>query len=159
MHVSRIGLSVSDAGWMLAAFALGNLISRLFTSWLIRYVQPGLALILALVSAAGVHALIPSAHDTSMLILLSAALGLPLGLGTPVALAMIYDAAPQGRVNEALGLSMSSNNLLQTLFPLLVGVAASGLGVGPMVWIWSCAMFISALLTLQQTRRLEHDAG
>jgi predicted MFS family arabinose efflux permease len=157
LHVAHIGLAVSQAGWMLGAFALGTLTSRLFTPLLVRYIRPDVTLIAALISAAGVYAFIPVAHETTTLIALSAALGLPLGVGTPVALAMIYEASPQGRVNEALGISMSVNNFLQTVFPLLIGVVASGLGVAPMVWTWSCVILLSALLTLLRSRRLQQD--
>ncbi|AHD17236.1 hypothetical protein C163_13015 [Pseudomonas sp. FGI182] len=145
MHAAQIGLPASQAGWMLGAFAFGTLTSRFFTPLLIKRVSPNMILILALIAAAGVYAVIPLAHHTTSLITLSGVLGLPLGVGAPVSLALIYDVAPASRVNEALGISMSVNNLLQTVFPMIIGVAATGLGVASMVWVWALIIMASAV--------------
>ncbi|WP_336334481.1 MFS transporter [Pseudomonas putida] len=155
LHVAQIGLAASQAGWMLGAFAFGTLTSRFFTPLLIKHVKPNTILILALIVAAGVYAIMPLAHGTPALIALSGALGFPLGMGAPVSLALIYEVAPQGRVNEALGISMSVNNLLQTVFPLMIGVAASGLGVAPMVWVWSLVILVSAGWIMLRRHHLE----
>lgn len=152
LHAAQVGLAASQAGWVVGAFAFGSLTSRFFTPLLIQYVNPHATLVLALAVAAAVYAMIPVAHDMPSLMLLSAALGLPLGVGTPVSLALIYEVAPPARVNEALGISMSVNNLLQTLFPMLVGVLASALGIAPLVWVWSVLILFGAGLLMLRGR-------
>ncbi|MFJ4192555.1 MFS transporter [Pseudomonas sp. NPDC089534] len=159
LHAAQIGLAASQAGWMLGAFAFGTLTSRFCTPLLVKHANPNITLVIALVLAAGIYAVIPSAHGTVSLVVLSAALGLPLGIGAPVSLALIYEVAPPGRVNEALGISMSVNNLLQTVFPMLIGVAASSLGVAPMVWVWSLVILVSACMIMLRRHQLERGAA
>ncbi|MEN5033111.1 MFS transporter [Pseudomonas sp. TWI929] len=158
LHTAQIGLPASQAGWVLGAFAFGTFTSRFFTPLLVKHVSANAILILALIVAAGVYAVIPLAHGTLSLITLSGALGLPLGVGAPVSLALIYEVAPSGRVNEALGISMSANNLLQTVFPMVIGVAANGL-VAFMVWGWALIIMASAAWIMSRRKQLKQEAA
>lgn len=73
-------------------------------------------------------------------------LGMSLGMGVPVALVPIYDEAPEGRLNEALGLSMTLNAFLQTATPLIFGFTATGLGVGAMIWLIGLVLLVAAII-------------
>lgn len=152
LHAVEVGLTASQAGWMLGAFALGTLTSRFFTPVLVKRFRPDITLVVALIFAVSLYALIPLARDTYALAILSAGLGLPLGVGAPVSLAIIYETAPEGRVNESLGISMAVNNLLQTIFPLLMGAMAADMGTSPMVWGWAVVMACAAIITLKRSR-------
>ncbi|MDZ3992237.1 hypothetical protein PspTeo4_15840 [Pseudomonas sp. Teo4] len=146
LHISQVGLGALEAGWILGAFAVGTFVSRLCTPLLTRRFEIKSTLKGAVVAGALVYGVMPWVRDPLLLAALSWLLALPLGVGVPVALAMIYDAAPSGQVNESVGLSMSLNNLVQTILPLLFGVFASHYGVTPMVLVFALAMLLCGLL-------------
>jgi DHA1 family multidrug resistance protein-like MFS transporter len=150
LHTVAIGLSAIEAGWLLAAFAVGTFVSRFFTPLLTKHFKARIILTVALILSALIYALIPFVQDIRLLSALSCALALPLGVGAPVSLVMIYESAPEGRVNESIGLSMAVNNLLQTLFPLILGGAVASFGVAPMVLAFAAAMVAAALLNARQ---------
>lgn len=158
IYAVEIGLPPIQAGWLLGAFAIGTFVSRFFTPLLTRYFRAGVTLVVALIMSAIIYALIPFVQDICSLSALSFGLALPLGIGVPVSLAMIYDSAPEGRVNESVGLSMTVNNLLQTLFPLILGMSVSRLGVAPMVLVFAVAMAAFAFITAGRSlRQIDRD--
>jgi MFS family permease len=134
LQAIEAGLTASQAGLVLGAFALGTMISRLTVGTISRNVQSHVALTTALLISATVYALLPLAHDLPVLVLLSGLLGLPLGTGVPLALNLIYDSAPEGRANESVGLCMAVTNFFQTTAPLILGIVATGAGVAAMIW-------------------------
>lgn len=147
LHAVANGISPIDAGWLLGAFAGGAFVSRFFTPVLTRYARPRTVLVAAMIIGAAIYAVIPFAHHVVTLSVLSCALGMPLGVGVPVSLAMIYDAAPADRVNESVGLSMTVNNCLQTIFPLVLGAFVHTFGIAPMVLAFSLLMMSCAVLS------------
>ena len=101
---------------------------------------------MSLLLGAALYAALPLAQLFWPLMLISGCLGLTLGLGVPISLNLIYEAAPQGRSNEAVGLSQMLTNLQQTVLPLLLGVIAAGSGEAAMIWMISAIMLATAAL-------------
>ncbi|WP_085704687.1 MFS transporter [Pseudomonas sp. B8(2017)] len=149
LHAVANGISPIEAGWLLGAFAGGAFISRFFTPVLTRYARPRPTLVVAMIIGAVIYAVIPFAHQVVTLSVLSLLLGMPLGVGVPVSLAMIYDAAPAERVNESVGLSMTVNNCLQTVFPLALGALVHTFGIAPMVLAFSLIMMGCAAVSVR----------
>ncbi|SFY44403.1 Predicted arabinose efflux permease, MFS family [Paracoccus pantotrophus] len=148
LHALEVGLSPAAAGLMLGAFAIGTAISRLSVGMITRRFSGNAISRLALIGGALGYALLPLARDFAALSMLSLVLGVIIGIGVPIALALIYGAAPERRVNEAIGLCMAITNFLQTATPLLLGFLASGLGSGAMTWALALGMAASSALTL-----------
>ncbi|MEN5215100.1 MFS transporter [Pseudomonas pudica] len=144
LYAMQIGLSAVQASSMVGAFALGSLLSRLSIGVLMRCFTARTLLKMTLVLGALLYAMIPLVRDVQVLYGLSGLLAIPLAIGVPVGLAMIYEAAPQGRVNECVGLSMSLNSLLQTVLPLIMGLSAAQFGIAPMVWVFAASMVLGA---------------
>ncbi|RQP04111.1 MAG: MFS transporter [Paracoccus sp. BP8] len=147
LHVVAQGLSAADAGMMLGAFAIGSLVSRMTVGLVTRWLRGPLVVTLALIGGGLAYAALPFMQTLLPLMTLSAAMGFAIGLGSPIVLALIYDTAPPARVNESIGLGMAITNLLQTALPLTLGLVASGLGIGAMVWALAFAMLVCAALT------------
>lgn len=146
LYATQIGLSAIEAGAMVGAFALGSLLSRISIGVLMRWFTARTLLRMTLILGALLYALIPFVSDVHLLYGISGLLAVPLAIGVPVGLAMIYEAAPQGRVNECVGLSMSVNSLLQTVLPLIIGVSAAQFGIAPMVLVFAACMVLCASL-------------
>lgn len=152
LHSLDAGLSATQAGLILGAFAAGNVTARLGVGVVLRWLSAEKALVVALISSGLAYALFPLLHSVPALAGLGVVLGLALGLANPTALSLIYGTAPQGRLNESLGLAVSFGNFLQTLLPLVLGVVVTGAGLGAMVWLLSLSMLATSLL-LRARRR------
>lgn len=144
LHTSDVGLSAAQAGMILGAFAGGSLISRLAVGLVTRLLHGPTVVLLALTCGGLAYAALPLLHGFAPLLALSSGLGFAIGLGAPISLALIYEAAPAHRINESFGLGMAMTNLLQTVLPLSLGLVASGAGVGAMTWVLSLAMLLAA---------------
>lgn len=141
-----VGLPAPQAGIALGAFALGTAVSRLCTGVVSRHLEPRSIAIGSLLASAGAYSLLPFIDGLHFLLPLCAALGMSLGMGVPVALVPIYDEAPEGRLNEALGLSMTLNAFLQTATPLIFGLTATALGIGAMIWLIGLVLLAAAIV-------------
>lgn len=152
LHSVAVGLSAPQAGIALGAFALGTAASRLGVGFVSRHCAPKAIASASLLAGAIAYALIPPVDDLHLLLPLCAALGLSLGMGVPIALIPIYDEAPEGRVNEAVGLSMTLNTFLQTATPLVCGAVAMAWGVGAMIWILATTLLAATILATTMLR-------
>lgn len=135
MQTVEAGLSPQAAGVILGCFAAGAACSRLSVGAASR--RLGAAAIsqwLLLGSAIG-YLLFPLLHSQLWLMGLSAVLGFLIGMGAPVSLGQIYEAAPPERANEAVGLCMAVTTFLQTLTPLAVGVTQGFAGTTTAIWL------------------------
>lgn len=146
LHALATGISAAQAGLLLGAYSIGALISRASIGIATRLFRAPVILIGALLSGGAIYAALPFVHAFQPLAVLCLVLGLALGIGVPIALSLIYAAAPPDRVNESVGLTMALTNFLQTSLPLALGVLASSLGVGPMAWTLTAAMLAVAVL-------------
>ncbi|MFS1286908.1 MFS transporter [Pseudomonas piscis] len=146
LYATQIGLSAVQASAMVGAFALGSLLSRISIGVLMRCFTARRLLRMTLILGALLYASIPFVSDVQLLYGISGLLAVPLAIGVPVGLAMIYEAAPGGRVNECVGLSMSLNSLLQTVLPLIMGLSAAHFGIAPMVLAFAACMVLCASL-------------
>ena len=153
LHSVAVGISPTRAGLLLGAFSAGTLAARASAPIMSRYFGPRELLLLTFVAGGLLLALFPMLQSFGLLSVLSGLLGLNLGFGTPVALSLIYGAAPPDRVNEVVGLNMAVTNFLQTAAPLSLGIVAGSLGIAPMVWAVSLVMFGVALVALRPRRR------
>lgn len=134
VYGAQIHLSASRIGVIVSCFSLASVISRMFAPMLSRHYTAWQILLASLVMAAAGFAVSPFFSNVTMLAALAFWLGLALGIGAPMSLALIYDASPPERMGEVQGLRLSLINGLQTVVPLTAGFIGAALGVGPVFW-------------------------
>ncbi len=152
IYGTSIHLSASQIGIILSTFSLASVVVRAAAPALSRLISPWQVMILALlVTALG---LIASPFFTSVTALMALAfwLGLGLGVGAPVSMALMYEASPPDRIGEVLGLRLSLINAMQTVVPLTAGAIGAALGVGPVFWTLAALMVIGAWAARRQWR-------
>lgn len=148
LYALEIGLPPAKAGLLLGGFAAGAVASRLIVPYVVgRFPAPRI-IVTALVTAGLGYALVALTQDLWLLIAISALIGFSLGNGAPISLTVIQEVAPEGRVNESLGLCMAVTNLLQSLVPVTMGIVAGSFGIGAMILTLACIALLSALLGL-----------
>jgi predicted MFS family arabinose efflux permease len=136
-----IGLTASQIGLILAAFASATFTVRLSMPLIIRHMPEHRVLTSALYIAALVYVAIPFSRSASTLMLLSFCLGLGLGVGQPMVMSLLHSLAPPGRMGEAAGVRMSLMNSMAVAVPLLFGAVGGSIGLSPV--LWSVGVFLA----------------
>ncbi len=129
-----IGLSASQIGMVMGAFAAATFTVRLAMPFIATRIAPWTMLTASLVIAGLSFCVLPFASNIIVLMLLMFMLGLGLGAPQPIVLTLLHEAAPNGRAGEALGLRTTLINTSQTVMPLLFGAVGATLGLNPVFW-------------------------
>lgn len=129
LQADRLALSATQAGWIIAASALGSVVIRAMLPALLRRFRQDGILAGAAIATGLAYGCIPLLPDFFSFLGLSFVLGLAVGVGMPISTTLIYSAAPEGRVSETLALSMSVSMILQSLTALTLGFLISLLGM------------------------------
>jgi MFS family permease len=129
------GLSASQIGLVMAAFAAALLLVRALMPALVRRSSETRVLAGSL-AIAGVTCLsFPFAESFALLAAISFSLGLGLGCGAPLSMVLIYNRSPAGRTGEAIGLRQSVNKGIEVLVPLVFGSLSTVFGMLPVFWL------------------------
>ena len=155
VHGSLVGLSASEIGLVMASFAAATFTVRLAMPFFVQHVKPWTMLIGALLIAGLSFFLLPFASNVALMMALMFLLGLGLGAPQPMVLTLLHESAPAGRAAEALGLRTSLINGSQTVMPLMFGAVGAALGMMPVFWTISAALFFGSFYA----RRARRFAG
>lgn len=144
IHGSKSGLSASAIGLIMASFATASFTVRLTLPFLTRRVTALRLLRDTMLVAAGAYAVFPFITQLAALMALAFVLGLALGGSQPMVLALLHDAAPEGRTGEAVGVRATIVTAGQTLMPLLFGAVGAALGVTAAFWSVAVALVLGS---------------
>jgi MFS family permease len=134
VYGAAIGLSASQIGVILAAFAAATFVVRLATPLLVRHATEHQALTASLFVAAAVYLAFPLVERPGALMALSFVLGLGVGGGQPMVLSLLHTHAPAGRIGETVGVRMSLVNAMAVGVPLAFGALGAAIGLAPVLW-------------------------
>jgi len=130
----QLGLSAGTIGSMFGAFAAATFLVRLVLPSLARRVREWTLVAGSLVIACFVYGTFPLVAQVPVLMSLAFVLGLGLGVSQPMVMSLLYSAAPEGRVGEAVGVRTTILNVIQTTIPFLSGALGTAVGVTPIFW-------------------------
>ncbi len=147
IHGSAIGLSASEIGIVMGAFAAATFTVRLAMPFIVQRMQPWTLLKASMLIAGAAFAVIPFTHSVVVLMLLMFALGLGLGAPQPMVLTLLHETAPKGRAGEALGLRTTLINTSQTTMPMLFGAVGAAFGLAPIFWAMAAMLLGGGLMT------------
>jgi predicted MFS family arabinose efflux permease len=147
IHGSNIGLSASEIGIVMGAFAAATFTVRLAMPFIVARMRPWSLLKTSLLISGCAFALIPFTHSVALLMVLMFALGLGLGAPQPMVLTLLHETTPKGRAGEALGLRTTLINTSQTTMPMLFGAVGATLGLGPIFWAMAVFLICGGLVT------------
>ena len=157
VHGSTVGLSASEIGLVMAAFAAATFVVRLAMPFFVQHVKPWTMLTGALLTAGLSYSLLPFASSVAMMMALTFLLGLGLGSPQPMMLTLLHESAPAGRAGEALGLRTTMINGSQTVMPLLFGAVGAALGMAPVFWTMSAALVCGGFYARRARRLARRD--
>jgi MFS family permease len=142
VHGSSVGLSASEVGFVLGAFAVATFTIRAAMPWLSQHFSEWQVLTFTLFTAALAFGLFPFFKTTIALAAVAFLLGLGLGAAQPNVMSLLHSRSPEGRVGEALGLRTTIMNSSHVALPLVFGATGSVLGASAM--FWAMALLVGA---------------
>ena len=131
IYGTRIGLSASTIGVVMAAFAGATFTVRLVLPAFSRRVKEWSVITAALLIAGAAFLLFPLGRSLPTLVTLSFLLGIGLGCAQPMIMALLYAASPPGRQGEVVGVRTMMLSTSSTLLPLVFGALGTALGMAP----------------------------
>ena len=134
VYGASLGLSASQIGMILAAFAAATFVIRFSMRWILLRFTEHQVLTIALVTAGIVYLLFPFSASAPTLMALSFALGLGLGMSQPMVMSLLHSHAPPGRMGEAAGVRMSLVQSMAVAVPLTFGALGATVGLTPVFW-------------------------
>lgn len=146
IYGARIGLTASEIGVVLAAFAAATFVIRILTPVIMRRRTERQVLAWALIVGGASYLVFPYAQSAATLAALSFVLGLGLGSGQPMVMSLLHAYAPPERIGEAVGLRMSLIQMSSVAVPLLFGAVGSSLGLTPVFWSMGACLVSGGLL-------------
>lgn len=134
------GLSASQIGATLSAFALATFVIRVAMRWIARRFKEWQVLNGVMFLAGGTYLLFPFVVTGWQLMVLSFTLGLGLGAAQPMVMALMHRITPEGRGGEALGLRTTLMNSMQVAMPLLFGALGAAAGLTAVFWSMAASL-------------------
>lgn len=134
IYGAQLGLSASAIGAVLSAFAAATFIVRFAMPAIARRVGEHRVLTGALLIAGLAYLAFPFAQGVFTLLAISFFLGLGLGSGQPMVMALLHTHAPPGRMGEAAGVRMSLVQSIAVAVPLVFGALGTSIGLAPVLW-------------------------
>lgn len=140
VYGTRIGLSASQIGIVIGAFALATFVIRLAMPALSRRYDEWQVLVFTLATAGLAYGLMPLFKSAGPLMAVMFLLGLGLGAAQPNVMSLLHARAPEGRVGEALGLRTIVMNGSHVVLPLVIGAFGTVLGAAPAFWLMAATL-------------------
>jgi len=147
IYGAKIGLSASAIGGVLSAFAAATFIVRLAMPAIARRIDEHQVLTGALLVAGMAYLAFPFAQGVATLLPLSFCLGLGLGSGQPMVMALLHTHAPPGRMGEAAGVRMSLVQSIAVAVPLVFGALGTSVGLAPVFWSVGACLTAGGILS------------
>jgi predicted MFS family arabinose efflux permease len=145
VYTRGIGLSASAIGVIVGMYAVAAFVVRAAIPILVRWKSEEQLLTRCLALGAMCYLTVPFLENPWLLGGVAAALGLCMGCGQPLTIAIIYNRSPAGRTGEALGIRLTTNNLTHTGVPVVFGGLGAAMGVSPVFWIIAALLGVGAL--------------
>jgi MFS family permease len=146
LHGTAIGLSASQIGIVMGAFAAATFTVRLFLPFFVNRVPPWTMLTASLTTTGVSFALLPFTQNVFVMMALMFLLGLGLGAPQPTVLTLLHQSAPEGRAGEALGLRTTMINSSQAVMPIAFGAVSAAFGAAPLFIGMALALFVGGAM-------------
>jgi predicted MFS family arabinose efflux permease len=137
-----IGLSASVIGIILAMSPLAAFAVRIFLPFLIKRLTAEKVLAFSFLIGAAGFMLVPFFKSLLILSLVGLLYGFSSGCGQPITLMMTFSNSDQDRSGEAMGIRITTNNLVRAVSQFLFGSICSTFGVFSVFWV--CALMFAS---------------
>jgi len=131
VYAESVGLSPSQIGLVVGALAAALMLVRAILPMLARYASEEVILGRSLLVAALACLSFPFAESFLALLVAAFVMGLGIGCGAPLSMALVYNRTPDGRAGEAMGLRHTVNKATEGVLPIVFGSISTAFGMLP----------------------------
>lgn len=142
VYARSLAFSATAIGLILGAYAAAAIVVRLALPYITERWGEQRLVAAALGFSAAVFVCVPFIHSAPLLALVSFLLGLGLGSGQPLSMALAFNASPPGRTAEGIAMRLTVSYGTHIVIPPAFGVIGTALGLGPI--FWTCAALLVA---------------
>ena len=142
---TELGLSAAVVGALLAIRSGASMASRFLLGRLASGLGRRRTYLISCIAAGVSIGLLVVPQNVWSLALLVAVAGFALGIGQPLTMSWLAEAAPLGQRGVAMSLRLTGNRLGQILIPTTVGIVAGSAGVGAVLALTAGALGGAAL--------------
>jgi MFS family permease len=157
VYATGLGLSATTIGLVMGAFGTAAFLVRVLIPPVTRRVGERKMIAVALALAAVAYVTIPLMHDPWLLGAVSFAVGLGIGCGQPLSMALSFNAAPPGRSAETIAMRLAVSYGTHVVIPPVFGAVGTALGLAPV--FWTCGMLLAGGSYLNRRTRRAPDPG
>lgn len=129
------GLSASQIGMILSAFALATGLVRLILPLLAHQIREWAVIAVSMFSACVLFATYPFLSSALAMGLCSFCMGIALGVVQPMVMSMLHQITPPERHGEALGLRLMAVTATGVVVPLMFGSVSALIGLSGVFWL------------------------
>jgi len=141
------GIAASTIGMLLVVRAIASMASRAMLGLLVARFGRGRVLTGSIGASALALTTVPLPMPVWAAVVAMAAAGLALGVGQPLTMAWVAQAAPPHVRATALALRLTGNRIGQTVLPATVGLVAAGAGAAGVLWTTAATLGAVAVTT------------
>ena len=131
IYAESVNLPPSQIGLVVGALAAALMVVRSLIPVLVRHSSEEIVLGRSLFVAAGASMMFPFVDTFIPLMMVAFVMGLGIGCGAPLSMAIVYNRTPEGRSGEALGLRHTVNKATEAAIPLVFGSIATAFSMVP----------------------------
>ena len=151
IHGSDKGLSPSEIGFIMGAFASATFAIRLIMPLLRNYLTEWHILTGTLLCAFVCFIIFPLINSYLLFLTVAFLFGLGLGAAQPNIMTLVHSTAPHGRVAEALGLRLTIIHANQVVLPLIFGIFGTTLGTSAIFWTMAAVALFGFMIAFKNT--------
>ena len=129
------GLSASQIGMILGAFAVATGLVRLLLPLLADRIREWAVMVTAMICAGLLFAIYPLLPSALAMGACSFCMGMVLGVVQPMVMSILHQVTPPERHGEALGLRLMAVTATGVAVPLLLGTVSSLIGLSGVLWM------------------------
>lgn len=153
VYARGLGFDATTIGIILGTYACAAIVVRLALPYLTSGWGEQRTVVVALaVSTLGFIGL-PLAQHAGVLAAISFVLGLGLGCGQPLAMALAFNASPPGRTAEGIAMRLAVSYGAHVVIPPAFGVIGAAVGLAPIFWTCATLLGSGALVNQWNARR------
>ena len=152
LYGAQIGLAAGTIGVVMSTFAVATFVVRTAMPFLIRRLRSWVIICSAMAVAGTAYVFFPFVENVPALMALSFLLGLGLGCAQPVIMSLLYEASPEGRQGEVVGVRTLTLNASHTFIPLLSGALSAAVGMAPVFLLLAAGLLGGSWYSRQQVK-------
>jgi len=152
VYMRNLGFTATTIGYIMGSYGVAAIITRvaippITARWGVHRMIAG-----ALAIAACGFVFVPFTVMPALLMTLSFVIGLGVGCGQPLSMALAYNAAPPGRSAEGIAMRLAVSYGAHVVIPTAFGALGAAVGLKSVFWLCAAALTSGSVINAKQAK-------